>query len=206
MTDWLSSARLQFENLPTFVDKDSLTEIAANVCCQGAEILTGCHGAKAGFYCKKTCVTCLKSNGDNTTAIISGTVISGHNEQGVDVLLPSSPKKKTGQCTSCPANVIVTHPASNDILTVLLLALPPQTWTGLKDQKLSSEVQAIVSDENLPVVLQEEVSELVLNFLFVYFMFDFMFFNLPQVVLLRRQLHFLKGCKDNEVENVCQMP
>ncbi|XP_039128728.1 glutathione gamma-glutamylcysteinyltransferase 1-like isoform X1 [Dioscorea cayenensis subsp. rotundata] len=182
VTDWLSSARLQFENLPTFVDKDSLTEIAANVCCQGAEILTGCHRAKAGFYCKKTCVTCLKSNGDNTTAIISGTVISGHNEQGVDVLLPSSPKKKTGQCTSCPANVIVTHPASNDILTVLLLALPPQTWTGLKDQKLSSEIQAIVSDENLLVVLREEV------------------------VLLRRQLHFLKGCKDNEVENVCQMP
>lgn len=182
VTDWLSSASSQCKNLPSFSDKDSLPEIAANVCCQGAEILAGGHGAKAGFCCKKTCVTCLKSNGDDPTTVISGTVVSGRSEQGVDILLPTSPKKQTGHCTLCPSNVIVTHPASNDILTVLLLALPPQTWTGLKDQKLLSEIQALVSDENLPVVLREEV------------------------LLLRRQLHFLKRCKDNEVENDCPMP
>ncbi|KAJ0963725.1 hypothetical protein J5N97_028847 [Dioscorea zingiberensis] len=177
VTNCIYSASSQCENLSSLSDKDSLPEIAANVCCQGAEILAGGLGARAGFCCKATCVRCLKSNGDDPTTIISGTVVSGHNEQGVDVLVPSSPKNTSERCNSCPCSIVVKHPASNDILTVLLLALPPQTWIGIKDEKLSSEIQALVSDENLPVVLREEVLH------------------------LRRQLHFLKRCKDNEVDN-----
>uniref|UniRef100_A0A8R7QWZ2 glutathione gamma-glutamylcysteinyltransferase n=1 Tax=Triticum urartu TaxID=4572 RepID=A0A8R7QWZ2_TRIUA len=128
-------------------DEDSLAEIAATVCCQGA-------------------------------AFLSGTVVSKGNEQGVDLLLPTS-SSKTSLCNSNLRSKIVKYPSSTDVLTVLLLVLQPNTWLGIKDENVKAEFQSHVSTDNLPDLLKQEILH------------------------LRRQLHYLAGCKGQEA---CQEP
>ncbi|KAF8392162.1 hypothetical protein HHK36_022504 [Tetracentron sinense] len=158
VTEWLSCENSYGRNIPP-LDKDTLPEIAANDFCQGAELLTGKLGSSCGFYCGETSVTRMKANGDMPVTVVSGTLVSGGNEQGVDMLVPLS-QAKPNLCCSDPSDCIVTHPASNDVLTVLLLALPPHTWSGIKEDKLLMEIRSIVSTENLPPLLQEEVLHL----------------------------------------------
>nr|CAD1820899.1 unnamed protein product [Ananas comosus var. bracteatus] len=171
----LSSASPCCLNLSSSSDNDSLPEIAANICCQGAALLTGNFLMREGICCKGTCLKCLKNNGDGHATIVSGTVVSGGNKQGVDVLVPVSPAKPV--CCSGLSSCTMMHPASNDVLTVLLLALPPRTWSDIKDQRLLDEIQGLVSTDKLPDLLHDEVLH------------------------LRQQLHFLKRCKDKEVDN-----
>ncbi|KAL7587436.1 glutathione gamma-glutamylcysteinyltransferase 1 isoform X2 [Lactuca sativa] len=149
-------------NGPLCLGKESsLSDIAASVCCQGAGILEGKRESSSnGFCCGETKVHCLKSNeGEMGVTVVSGKVMNGMSEQHVDMLIPS----------------IGMHPASNDVLTTLLLALPPHTWSGIKDEALLHQINGLVSTETLPILLQEEIMH------------------------LRGQLHVLKRCKDDEV-------
>ncbi|RWW74836.1 hypothetical protein BHE74_00017202 [Ensete ventricosum] len=162
--------------------KDSLTEIAANVCCEGAALLSGGLTSRNGICCR-TCIRCFKDNGDKHTTVVSGTVVSGGgNEQEVDMLVPVSKATTGSGCDTTLNNCIVMHPANNDVLTVLLLALPPATWLDIKAESLLAEIQGLVSTENLPDALQQEVLH------------------------LRWQLHYLKRCKDKEVDNDLTLP
>ncbi|XP_044491381.1 glutathione gamma-glutamylcysteinyltransferase 1-like isoform X2 [Mangifera indica] len=146
------------ENMPSLSHKDNLPVVAASVCCQGAEILSGKFGSSERFCCRETCVRCLKTDDGKPITVVSATVVDGSSQQGVDVLVPSS---QMGYDCSCgPSNCIGMYPAGNDILTVLLLALPTETWSGMKDEKLSQEIHNLVSLENLPTLLQEEVLHL----------------------------------------------
>ncbi|XP_073011454.1 glutathione gamma-glutamylcysteinyltransferase 1-like [Typha latifolia] len=172
----LSSANSCCTNFSFPNDKDFLPEIAATVCCQGAALLTGKVGGKEDFCCKSTSVKCFTTNGNGPTTIISGTVVSDGKEQGVDMLVPVSPTKSSC-CRSGLSNGVAIHPASDNVLTVLLLALPPRTWLDIEDKSLLAEIQGLVSTENLPDVLQHEVLH------------------------LRRQFDFLKRCKNNEVDD-----
>ncbi|XP_057963800.1 glutathione gamma-glutamylcysteinyltransferase 1-like isoform X2 [Malania oleifera] len=176
VSEVLSSANSCCRSIPTSGSRDSLPEIAASVCCQGAEFFSGKSGSSDGYCCKETCVKCFKSNGDKPVTVVFGKVINGNSEQGVDVLVPSS-QIKMSCCSSEPSNCIEMYPASNDVLTALLLALPQSTWSGIKDRKLLQEIYNLVSTENLPTLLQEEVLH------------------------LRQQLHLLKRCHDNKVDD-----
>ncbi|XP_031284381.1 glutathione gamma-glutamylcysteinyltransferase 1-like isoform X1 [Pistacia vera] len=170
---FLSSVNSCCRNMPSLGHKDDLPDVAASVCCQGAEILAGKFGSSVRFCCRETCVKCLNTDGDNPTTVVSATVVDGSSQQGVDVLVPSS---QMGDCGCGPSDCIGMYPAGNDILTVLLLALPTETWSGMKDEKLSKEIHDLVSTENLPTLLQEEVLH------------------------LRGQLHLLKRCQENKVD------
>ncbi|KAL4355090.1 hypothetical protein GQ457_06G028730 [Hibiscus cannabinus] len=172
---FLSSVISCCRNAPALSHENNLPDIGATVCCQGAELLAGKFGAPERYCCRETCITRLKANGDKPITLVSGTVVNGSSEQGVDVLVPSCPNK-LNCCGSSPTGCNWIYPAGNDVLTALLLALPPETWRGIKDEKLLSEMSSLVSTENLPILLQEEVLH------------------------LRRQLHLLKKCQENKVD------
>ncbi|KAJ4776314.1 Glutathione gamma-glutamylcysteinyltransferase 1 [Rhynchospora pubera] len=154
-----------------FGNDSSLQEIVATACCQGAALLTGNPHImdQKMSCCKETCVNCVQSNTDET--IVSGTVVVlGGNEQGVDVLLPVS--GNPGWCGSDPSSCVVKYPASNDVLTVLLLALPPSTWSGVRDQNVLDELLSLLSTDTLPELLQLEILH------------------------LRKQMLYLGGCEE----------
>ncbi|CAN1245228.1 Glutathione gamma-glutamylcysteinyltransferase 1 [Linum grandiflorum] len=147
----LLSSTTPCRNMPAKTeDGDDLSDIAMKLCCQGAEILSG--ESFKGCSCMETCVRCLDGNGDDSVTVVSATVVNGGSQQGLEVLVPSSNKK----CNCGPSNRL--YPASSDVLTALLLALPPETWSGIKDEKLLDEVYTLVSSQSLPVLLQEEAT------------------------------------------------
>ncbi|KAJ9547848.1 hypothetical protein OSB04_020391 [Centaurea solstitialis] len=175
VTEFLFSTKSGCHSAVCLGKETSLTDIAASVCCQGAGILKGNCESLNGFCCGETHVHCINSSGNVPVTVVSGTVTNGVGEQQVDMLVPSSTKNlspTSSGLTSC----IGMHPASNDVLTTLLLALPPQTWSGIKDDGLLQEINGLVSMDNLPTFLQEEIMH------------------------LRSQLYVLKRCKDEEVK------
>ncbi|CAL1357060.1 unnamed protein product [Linum trigynum] len=170
----LSSATSSCRNVPTKGNgDDDLSDIAAKLCCQGAEILVG--KSFKGGCCMETCVRCLKEHDGKPITVVSGTVVNGGSQQGLEVLVPSS-EKEQNSCKCGPSSQI--YPASKDVLTALLLALPPETWSGIKDEELLKQVFTLVSIESLPVLLQEEVLH------------------------LRHQLRLLKICLRNKEEDL----
>nr|ACT87974.1 phytochelatin synthase isoform 3 [Sesbania rostrata]ACT87977.1 phytochelatin synthase isoform 3 [Sesbania rostrata] len=167
--------------IATSGDGDTLPVIAASVCCQGAEILGGKFSSPAGYCCQETCTKCWKAEDDKPITMVCGTVVNGNTEQRVDVLIPSSSEKLCCSCSST-TEYIRMHPASTDVLTVLLLSLPSTTWAGITDEQLLREIHGLVSTENLPTLLQEEVLH------------------------LRRQLHILKRCQEGKIDEDLGVP
>ncbi|XP_071721588.1 glutathione gamma-glutamylcysteinyltransferase 1 isoform X1 [Rutidosis leptorrhynchoides] len=175
VTDFLISEKSGCQGPQCLGEQTSLTDIAASVCCQGAGFLKGSSESPNGFCCGETRVHCIKADGDMPVTVVSGTVTNGIGEQHVDMLVPSSPQSSSTSSSGLLTNCIGMHPTSNDVLTTLLLALPPQTWSGIKDASLLQEIDTLVCTDNLPTLLQEEI------------------------IHLRGQLYVLKRCKDDEV-------
>ncbi|CAD6233398.1 unnamed protein product [Miscanthus lutarioriparius] len=136
--------------------EDPVTRIAASVCCQGAAMLSRNLASSDGFCCSETCFECVPANGDGPKTAISDFVVSEGNEPGVDMFLPKS-HHSWSSCNSSTRDEIIKYPSSADVLTVLLLALHPGTWSGIIDERLKAEFQTLVSTDDLPDVLKREV-------------------------------------------------
>lgn len=137
--------------------QEKLPEIAASVCSQGAEIMAGKFVSSNGFCCSETSVNTLMDNGDNPVTVVFSKVVNGGKEQGIDMLVPCARLKTGEHCGYEPNGDTEMHPAGSDVLTALLLSLPEETWVGINDEKLSKEIKYLVSIENFPTLLQEEV-------------------------------------------------
>ncbi|GAB4841058.1 Glutathione gamma-glutamylcysteinyltransferase 1 [Ancistrocladus abbreviatus] len=180
ITKFLSSVDADCNNRPTLGLEHNLSDIGAAVCCQGAELFSGKSGFSGGFSCQETCVKSLKNNGGKPITLVSGTVVNGHTEQGLETLIPSSPKRTS--CCSATRDRSEMHPAGHDVLTVLLLALPMQTWSSVQNKNIYRDFLNLVSTENLPLLLQDEVLH------------------------LRRQLLLLNRCRNNKLEDDLAAP
>lgn len=152
---------------PTREGKEvSLGEIGADVCCQGAQILCGKIGLLDELCCRETNVTILEDNG-KTTAIISGTVIHDGHEQRVEMLVPLPQSDSSGSQTfaqNCCSKML---PSAADVLTLLMLIIPEHTWSGIKDPKVQEEVSRLTSTDNVPNLLQDEVTDFPVIFLVI---------------------------------------
>lgn len=156
---WLNSESSCCNIYANLGDKDMLPALAACVCCQGADLLTGCD--RLGLSGEKCCcqinVQQIDADSENPAMLVSGTVKTGGSEQGVDVLVPLCQREPSRLCLSEEGWCIGMHPSTADVLTVLILGLPLHTWSGIKEEKVRVEVTGLLTTENLPTLLQEEV-------------------------------------------------
>ncbi|KAF8388341.1 hypothetical protein HHK36_027007 [Tetracentron sinense] len=148
VSKWLSSKSLNYRKMPSLGGEDALSETAANVSSHGVELLTGKPDSSGGYCCRETCAKSLKANGHMPAEVVT-----------------DLSQTELNFCGSSPSDSIEMDSASNDVLTVLLLALPLHIWSSIKEEKLLKEIYSLVSTENLPPLLQEEVIILLFYFL-----------------------------------------
>ncbi|XVE72896.1 hypothetical protein DITRI_Ditri11bG0074900 [Diplodiscus trichospermus] len=169
VTRYLAFESSLCDNVASLGYRDKLADIAANVCCQGAELLTEKIRSSNGLCCKVTNMKLLKADGKDPVAMVSGTVNTDATEQRIDVLIPSSQIEPSSLCDFDQNICGGMHPSIGDGLTLLLFALPKNTWLSLGEEKLQAEMKGLATIEALPTLLQEEVMH------------------------LQQQLHFLKA-------------
>ena len=175
---WLDSERSCCDTIANVGDKDMLSALGARVCCQGADMLTGCRSSSRNC-CSQIDVKHLNVGSENPVTLISGTVTTGgSSEQGVDVLVPLCQRKPSSLCLCNEGQCIGMHPSTADVLTVLLFSLPLHTWSGIKEEKLRVEVASLIITEDLLPLLLEEVLSISLEPIFQ------SFFNLKFEILL----------------------
>lgn len=110
------------------------------------------------YFCTSIC---SKSNGSNHADVVSSSAtLNGSEYRGVDLLVPMSPDKSTSSCSfgSCSSICTMKNLEIDNVLTILLFALPPQTWQSIKKEGLLEEIYAVVSIKDFPHILQEAVS------------------------------------------------
>ncbi|KAK6259933.1 hypothetical protein SCA6_014407 [Theobroma cacao] len=160
VTRYLAFESSLCNNVASLGYEDRLADIAANVCCQGAELLMGKIRSSNGLCCKGTNVKLIKTDSKEPVTMVSGTVISNGTEQRVDMLIPSSQIEPSCLCDFDQNNCCGMHPSMGDGLTVLLFALPQDTWLGLKEEKLQAQMKGLTLVASLPTLLREEVLHL----------------------------------------------
>ncbi|KAL0732292.1 hypothetical protein Bca4012_008501 [Brassica carinata] len=115
-------------------------------------------------------------------------VLAKAGSQGSEILSETESDESccSETCVKCIKGVgeekVKAYPSGNDAFTALLLALPPQTWSGIKDQSLLQQMKQLISMVSFPTLLQQEVLH------------------------LRRQLQLLKRCQENKEDEDLSAP
>lgn len=182
---WLASEISLCKCITSWGFKDELPELAANICCQGPELLSGKLSSSGRKCCRETNVTHIKADGgEKPMIVVSGTINTNGIDQGIEMPVPFSVTEPSNLCDLDQSNCKGMHPSIADVLTVLLLALPQHTWSGIKEGELRRQFNSLVSTDNLPSLLQQEVIFLspfpVLSYLF--YGKDFLFFLVCHLV------------------------
>lgn len=140
-------------------DEDSIENIASEVCCQGAKLLCGKVVSCNAICTRTTQLSSSDSDNAQSFTLVSGKVIVEDSEFGAEMLVPTC-QKNFGSSCECGSDYTSNkeHPSVVDSLTVLILALPPDTWSSLNDAKVQQDICGIVSSNKLPDLLQQEVS------------------------------------------------
>ena len=144
-------------------DRDSFDSTVSEVCCQGAQVLCGKVGSSIANSSETTQLRPSECGHIEPVTVISGKVPIDNIECGIEILVPCCQTESFGPC-ECSLNTSNReHPSTVDVLTVLILALPSDTWVHLKDAKLREDFCDLVSTNNLPDLLQQEVSTILLD-------------------------------------------
>ncbi|KNA23608.1 hypothetical protein SOVF_023430 isoform A [Spinacia oleracea] len=138
----------------------SLDTIASEVCCQGAQLLCGKVGSCNEISLKTTQLRSSDCDNVESVTVVSAKVTAEDAVCGTEMLVPSCPRKSGSPCECGSDTSNREHPSVVDGLTVLILALPPDTWSCLKDAKLLENFCGIISSNNLPDLLQQEILHL----------------------------------------------
>ncbi|KAH9603079.1 hypothetical protein KSS87_009457 [Heliosperma pusillum] len=137
----------------SFSSHSSFREIASEVCHQGAQLL--CGNVDYATCSKSSQLKSAKTDNLQFISIASGSIIMKDPERGVEMLVPCC-QRKSGSLSEDGSNASNGNPSVDDVLTVLILALPPSTWSYLKHLKLREDFYGIVSTDNLPDLLRQE--------------------------------------------------
>ncbi|KAL8160701.1 hypothetical protein V2J09_002238 [Rumex salicifolius] len=125
------------------VTKYLLVSKTSKLCCQGTQTFSGMFGSRV-----------LKDDDtDKSTVIVSG-------ERRIDVLIPYCQVNSDGNSCCGSTHVGRMHPSVVDVVTVLLFALPPQTWLGIQNEGLKEEIHRLTFTNDLLPSLQQEVLHL----------------------------------------------
>ncbi|CAO2824343.1 unnamed protein product [Amaranthus hypochondriacus] len=141
-------------------DGDSFDNTVSEACCQGAQVLCGRVGSSIANSSETTQLRPSTSGHIEPVTVFSGKVAIDNIECGIEMLVPCCQTESFGPC-ECSLNTSNReHPSTVDVLTVLILALPSDTWVHLKEAKLREDFCDLVSTNNLPNLLQQEVLHL----------------------------------------------
>ncbi|KAJ8749104.1 hypothetical protein K2173_013711 [Erythroxylum novogranatense] len=159
MSRWLISESSKQNCVTYSASKDTLSEITAEACCLGTKLLNGNSSDCKDFG--KADVNFLKSgDSEKPVTAVSGGVNDDGNGKGIDILVPFSQSKAGGLCDAEMDRCICMPPRTGDAFTVLIFSLPESTWSNVKDEELRGQMRSLVSVDNLPSLLQEEVLHL----------------------------------------------
>lgn len=161
VTRWLISEISVCKDVSFLGYNNTLPKIAASVCCQEAKLLTGNCTSSDGNGFGNADVNFLMSDGEKPVTVVSGTVVADGTEQGLYMLVPLSRSESSGLCSFDQNGCSRMHPSTGDVLSVLIFALPQHAWSSITEEKLQAEINCLVSIDNLPLLLQEEVIFLV---------------------------------------------
>lgn len=158
--EWLAFERSSCEAVMSSGYKNMLPDVAANVCCQGAQVLSGKSSLSKETCCRDTKVKLINGEGERSVTVVSGTVFTANSGKRIDLLVPSSQKEPSSSLDANQNVCNCMHPSLGDGLTILLLALPPHTWSSIKNEKLQEQLEGVASIDSLQPFLQEEVLNL----------------------------------------------
>lgn len=85
--------------------------------------------------------------------------------------------------STASANCSKANLAGTDALTMLLFALPSHMWSGIQEPKLSAEFNSLVSIDNFPQILKNEVTFLPSVVFMIFFFSCSLFSHLCLLVL-----------------------